>query len=78
MHVLLVLTTITTAEYVRTYVVNSGGISIRLSLYTKSINPTRLNLLFVVSVPAEEHTYIYHEPFMAARHESVPKQYCSL
>jgi hypothetical protein len=78
MHVLFDLTTETIAEYPWAYVVNSGGIPIRLSLYNYSINPIRLNLLTVVSVPAEEHINVYHEPFMAARHESVPKQYCSL
>jgi hypothetical protein len=64
----------TTAEYLRTYAVNFGGITHTSLTNNQSISPIRLNLLIVVSIPATDHMYIY-EPFMAARHESVPKQY---
>jgi hypothetical protein len=58
MHVLFDLTTKTIAKYLWTYVVNFGGI-IHTSLPNNySISPIRLNLLIMVSVPAENHMYI--------------------
>jgi hypothetical protein len=58
MHVLFDLTTKTTAEYLRTYVVNFGDIIHTALSNNKSIDPIRLNLLVGVSVPAENHVYI--------------------
>jgi hypothetical protein len=58
MHVLFGLTTKTTAEYLRTYMVNFGIITHTSLTNIWSISPIRLNLLIVVSVPAEDHIYI--------------------
>jgi hypothetical protein len=58
MHVLFDLTTKTTTEYLRTYVVNFSGITHTSLTNNYSISPIRLNLLIVVRVPAKDHNYI--------------------
>jgi hypothetical protein len=58
MRVLFDLTTKTIAKYFWTYVVNFGGITHTSLTNNQSISPIRLNLLIVVSVPAEDHIYI--------------------
>jgi hypothetical protein len=58
MHVLFDLATKTTAEYLRTYAVNLGGITHTSLPNNLSISPIHPNLLIMVSVPAEDHIYI--------------------
>jgi hypothetical protein len=48
----------TTAEYLRTYAVNFGGITYTSLINNYSISPIRLNLLIMVSVLAKDHIYI--------------------
>jgi hypothetical protein len=58
MHVLFDPTTKIIAQYLWTYVVNFGGTIFTSLSNNESISPIRLNLLLVVSVPAEDHIYI--------------------
>jgi hypothetical protein len=55
MHVLFDLTTKTTAEYLRTYVINFGGITHMSLPNNLPISPIRPNSVIVVSVPAGNH-----------------------